>query len=63
MNKKLTLLGIVLLIVMTLTSCVYYSGRGHYHGDYDRHWDRYDRGHYDCGPHDRDDRGWDRRPR
>ena len=58
MNKKLTLLGIVLLIVTTLTSCFYYSGHGYYHRDDDRHWQGNDRSHHNPVDH----RG-DRRPR
>jgi hypothetical protein len=58
MNKKLNLLGIVLLIVMTLTSCFYYHGHGYSQRDYDRHWQGDDRSHFDRG-----DYGGDRRPR
>ncbi len=63
MNKKFTLLVIVLLMAMTLTSCFYYHGYGHYYREDDRHWQGDDRGHYDRGYHDRSDRGWGRRYR
>ena len=63
MNRKLTLLGIALLIVMTLTSCFYYHGHGYYQRDYDRHWQGDDRGHYDRGHYDRGDYGGGRRYR
>ena len=58
MNKKLTLLGIVLWMVMTLTSCFYYHGHGYSHRDDDRHWQGSHRGHDDRGDHD-----WGRRYR
>ena len=63
MNKKLTFLGIVLLIAMTLSSCFYYHGHGYQYRDYDRHWQGDDRGHYDRGHYDRGDHGGGRRYR
>jgi hypothetical protein len=58
MNKKLTLLGIVLLIGMTLTNCFYYHRHNCHHRDYDHHWQGDNGGHHDRGPH-----GGDYRPR